>query len=37
MELTATTTVRKPASDVYAFWRELENEQDNCEKIVLEP
>jgi uncharacterized membrane protein len=25
MELTATTTIRKPASDVYAFWRRLEN------------
>jgi len=25
MELTATTTVRKPASEVYAFWRRLEN------------
>ncbi|MFF1607553.1 SRPBCC family protein [Amycolatopsis sp. NPDC058278] len=25
MELTATTTIRKPASDVYAFWRDLEN------------
>src|SRR5690349_21476860 len=25
MELTATTTVRKPATEVYAFWRELEN------------
>src|ERR1051325_3546639 len=25
MDLTATTTVRRPASEVYAFWRELEN------------
>lgn len=25
MDLTATTTVRKPASEVYAFWRDLEN------------
>jgi uncharacterized membrane protein len=25
MELTATTTVRKPASEVYPFWRDLEN------------
>jgi len=25
MELTATTTIRKSASEVYAFWRELEN------------
>ncbi|MEW9533777.1 SRPBCC family protein [Microbispora sp. NPDC049125] len=25
MDLTATTTIRKPASDVYAFWRHLEN------------
>jgi uncharacterized membrane protein len=25
MELTATTTIRKPAPDVYAFWRDLEN------------
>jgi uncharacterized membrane protein len=25
MELTATTTIRKPASDVYAFWRRLDN------------
>lgn len=25
MELTATTTIRKPASEVYAFWRDLEN------------
>ncbi len=25
MELTATTTIRKPARDVYAFWRDLEN------------
>jgi uncharacterized membrane protein len=25
MDLTATTTVRKSASEVYAFWRELEN------------
>jgi uncharacterized membrane protein len=25
VELTATTTVRKPASEVYAFWRHLEN------------
>ncbi|MCA2218149.1 SRPBCC family protein [Jidongwangia harbinensis] len=25
MELTAATTVRKPASEVYAFWRDLEN------------
>jgi uncharacterized membrane protein len=25
MELTATTTIRKPASEVYAFWRNLEN------------
>ena len=25
MELTATTTIRKPASEVYAFWRRLEN------------
>jgi uncharacterized membrane protein len=24
-ELTATTTVRKPGSEVYAFWRDLEN------------
>jgi uncharacterized membrane protein len=24
MELTATTTIRKPASEVYAFWRALE-------------
>ena len=25
MELTATTTIRKPASEVYAFWRDLGN------------
>ncbi len=25
MELTATTTIRKPAPEVYAFWRNLEN------------
>ncbi|GIE78546.1 hypothetical protein Aph02nite_44960 [Actinoplanes philippinensis] len=25
MELTATTTIRKPASEVYAYWRDLEN------------
>ncbi|MEU4690475.1 SRPBCC family protein [Actinoplanes sp. NPDC023714] len=25
MELTATTTIRKPATEVYAFWRALEN------------
>jgi uncharacterized membrane protein len=25
MDLTATTTVRKPASEVYAFWRDPEN------------
>jgi uncharacterized membrane protein len=25
MELTATTTIRRPASEVYAFWRDLEN------------
>ncbi|MEV4278625.1 SRPBCC family protein [Actinoplanes xinjiangensis] len=25
MELTATTTIRKPATEVYAFWRDLEN------------
>ena len=25
VELTATTTIRKPASEVYAFWRDLEN------------
>ncbi|WP_439658296.1 SRPBCC family protein [Lentzea sp. HUAS TT2] len=25
MELTATTTIRKPVSEVFAFWRELEN------------
>jgi uncharacterized membrane protein len=25
MELTASTTIRKPALDVYAFWRRLEN------------
>jgi uncharacterized membrane protein len=25
MELTATTTIRKPVADVYAFWRRLEN------------
>jgi len=25
MELTATTTIRKPAPEVYAFWRDLEN------------
>ncbi|MFF0579829.1 SRPBCC family protein [Streptosporangium saharense] len=25
MELTATTTIRRPARDVYAFWRHLEN------------
>ncbi len=25
MELTATTTVRKPGTEVYAFWRDLEN------------
>ncbi|MEU8244073.1 SRPBCC family protein [Actinoplanes missouriensis] len=25
MELTATTTIRRPAAQVYAFWRELEN------------
>jgi uncharacterized membrane protein len=25
MELTATTTIRKPAPDVYAFWRDLGN------------
>jgi uncharacterized membrane protein len=25
MELTAATTVRKPPSDVYAFWRQLDN------------
>jgi uncharacterized membrane protein len=25
MELTATTTIRRPAADVYAFWRDLEN------------
>jgi uncharacterized membrane protein len=25
MELTGTTTIRKPASEVYAFWRDLEN------------
>jgi uncharacterized membrane protein len=25
MELTATTTIRKPTSEVYAFWRDLEN------------
>ncbi|WP_062434269.1 SRPBCC family protein [Herbidospora daliensis] len=25
MELTATTTIRRPATEVYAFWRDLEN------------
>ncbi len=25
MELTATTTIRRPAPEVYAFWRDLEN------------
>jgi uncharacterized membrane protein len=25
MELTATTTIRKPAPEVYAYWRDLEN------------
>ena len=25
MELTATTTIRKPAAEVFAFWRDLEN------------
>jgi len=25
MELTATTTIRKPVTEVYAFWRDLEN------------
>ena len=25
MELTATTTIRQPTSEVYAFWRDLEN------------
>src|SRR4030095_4904009 len=25
MKLTATTTIRKPAAEVYAFWRDLEN------------
>ncbi|MEU4835735.1 SRPBCC family protein [Streptosporangium sp. NPDC023615] len=25
MDLTATTTIRKPASELYAFWRRLEN------------
>lgn len=25
MELTATTTIRKPASEVFAYWRDLEN------------
>ena len=25
MELTATTTIRKPATEVYGFWRDLEN------------
>jgi uncharacterized membrane protein len=25
MELTATTTIRKPATEVYAYWRDLEN------------
>jgi uncharacterized membrane protein len=25
MDLTATTTIRKPAPEVYAFWRDLEN------------
>ena len=25
MELTATTTIRRPRSDVYAYWRRLEN------------
>jgi uncharacterized membrane protein len=25
MDLTATTTIRRPASEVYAFWRDLEN------------
>jgi uncharacterized membrane protein len=25
MDLTATTTIRKPAAEVYAFWRDLEN------------
>lgn len=25
MDLTATTTIRKPASEVYGFWRDLEN------------
>jgi len=25
MDLTATTTIRKPASEVFAFWRDLEN------------
>ena len=25
MELTATTTIRKPAPEVYTFWRDLEN------------
>src|SRR5689334_21128172 len=25
MELTSTTTVRKPGTEVYAFWRDLEN------------
>jgi uncharacterized membrane protein len=25
MELTATTTIRKPAPEVYAFWRDLQN------------
>src|SRR5215212_1333209 len=25
MELTATTTIRRPAAEVYSFWRQLEN------------
>jgi uncharacterized membrane protein len=25
VDLTATTTIRRPAADVYAFWRDLEN------------
>jgi uncharacterized membrane protein len=40
MDLTAATTIRRPASEVYAFRRDPENLPtflDDCEKMVLKP
>ena len=34
MDLRATTTIRRPQAEVYAFWRQLENLPAFCAAII---